>query len=621
LLAREYAIRFGPAWPGGVFWLNACGHDDTKGALDAGSREALRLDQVRAFAERLGICADGLKPEEVEGALGRRLNEQGQPCLWIVDDLPSGLDSTAIERWAAPWPGAATLITTRSTEYGALGRHVDLDVLEEEDACRLLTARRAPEGPAEEQAAREIAGELGRHPLAVEIAAAFLAKGIRNFTEYLGELQRDDQDALEYGALLREALPTGHERSIAATLLKSIRQLGPEGADLLRLAAELAVEPIPVSLMREVFEEAGVQQATAALTAALDQADSLSLCQKAGNDARLVHTLVSRTVRRYWRDPARAEGLRQAAVRVLIRRLEGKVDDPDGRRQVTREVAHAQHLVSGRMANAELATLGLWIARYHYSSGDFSAARALEEQVLEARRRLSGPEHPDTMTAMLNLASTLWAQGELKEARKLQEQVLEALRRLLGAEHPATLTAMNNLAQTLKAQGELKEARKLQEQVLEARRRRLGPEHPDTLTAMGNLALTLKAQGELKEARKLQEQVLDALRRLLGPEHPDTLAAMINLAATLHAQGELQAARALEEQALEVRRRRLGNRHPNTTIAAWNHWLTLRDIGEQAAAASVFEKYLRWLVERDPATLGAAQRQIREGVLRFLAGG
>jgi len=177
LLAREYAIRFGPAWPGGVFWLNACGHDDTKGGLDAGSREALRLDQVRAFAERLGICADGLKPEEVEGALSRRLEERGQPCLWIVDDLPSGLDLNALQRWVAPWPGAATLITTRSTEYGALGRHVDLDVLEEEDACRLLTARRAPEGPAEEQAAREIAGELGRHPLAVEIAAAFLAKG------------------------------------------------------------------------------------------------------------------------------------------------------------------------------------------------------------------------------------------------------------------------------------------------------------------------------------------------------------------------------------------------------------------------------------------------------------
>jgi hypothetical protein len=42
LLAREYSIRFGTAYPGGVFWLNAYGHDDTKGPLQADQREALR---------------------------------------------------------------------------------------------------------------------------------------------------------------------------------------------------------------------------------------------------------------------------------------------------------------------------------------------------------------------------------------------------------------------------------------------------------------------------------------------------------------------------------------------------------------------------------------------------
>src|SRR5262249_34876237 len=45
LLAREYAPRVGPAYPGGVFWLNAFGNDDSKGALDEGSRLATRQDQ------------------------------------------------------------------------------------------------------------------------------------------------------------------------------------------------------------------------------------------------------------------------------------------------------------------------------------------------------------------------------------------------------------------------------------------------------------------------------------------------------------------------------------------------------------------------------------------------
>ena len=52
---------------------------------------------------------------------------------------------------------------------------------------------------------------------------------------------------------------------------------------------------------------------------------------------------------------------------------------------------------------------------------------------------------------MNNLAWTLKAQGELAGARKLEERALEAMVRLLGQEHPDTLTAMNNLAQTLKA--------------------------------------------------------------------------------------------------------------------------------------------------------------------------
>ena len=77
--------------------------------------------------------------------------------------------------------------------------------------------------------------------------------------------------------------------------------------------------------------------------------------------------------------------------------------------------------------------------------------------------------------------------------RDSQEEVLEARRRVLGEEHPDTLTAANNLAQTLRAQGELARAGELQEGVLEARRRVLGAEHPDTLKAASHAAEMLRA--------------------------------------------------------------------------------------------------------------------------------
>jgi hypothetical protein len=46
---------------------------------------------------------------------------------------------------------------------------------------------------------------------------------------------------------------------------------------------------------------------------------------------------------------------------------------------------------------------------------------------------------------MANLASIYWNQGRWDEAVKLEEDVLAARTRLLGKEHPDTLTAMANL--------------------------------------------------------------------------------------------------------------------------------------------------------------------------------
>lgn len=62
-------------------------------------------------------------------------------------------------------------------------------------------------------------------------------------------------------------------------------------------------------------------------------------------------------------------------------------------------------------------------------------------------------KHPDTPTARDDLAATLNRQGHLAGARAHQEVVLDANRRLLGKEHPNTLTARDNLEAILKAQG------------------------------------------------------------------------------------------------------------------------------------------------------------------------
>jgi hypothetical protein len=73
----------------------------------------------------------------------------------------------------------------------------------------------------------------------------------------------------------------------------------------------------------------------------------------------------------------------------------------------------------------------------------------MRREVLEKRQRILGDEHPDTTSAISNLAITLGDQGKLEEAAAMRREVLEKRQRILGDEHPDTISTMSNLANTL----------------------------------------------------------------------------------------------------------------------------------------------------------------------------
>jgi len=581
LLAEEYALRYAAAFPGGVFWLRAFGNDDVKTAMGPYEREAERIRQFRDIAAAYGIPVKDRNPEEIEAHLARELGNN-EPFLWVVDDIPSGMDVKTLERWLAPHPLGKTLITTRTKEYNSLGHLIPLDVLAPDEAWELLTSWRTPAGEDEEEecAACKLIEDLGRHALALDVTGAALhaSEGLQSFAEFRKDLASPTQDELELAAELKGVLPNGHEKSIASTLIRSIERLGPEGWDFLRLASVLAVAPIPASLISSVFSKVdGPDEAEGRRRAVLglDQAENLSLAERVEDEpgARSVHTLISRTVRFHDTQPERRDQLETAAFQALTSEL-SKADDPRVHGELRLAVTHARELVS-KSDDIQAADLMARVGGFDYARGAYNSAESLYRRECKLRRTLLGAEHPSTLTSMNNLALTLRAQGELEGARKIQRQELEIRRRVLGAEHPSTLTSMNNLALTLQAQGDLEGARKIHEHVLEIRRRVLGAEHPDTLTSMNNLAATLQAQGELEGARKIQGQVLEIAQRVLGAEHP------------------------------------------NTSVSAWNLFTTLREMGYVDEAKKILEENLIWLQGRDPESLGAYQGQIREMIIKM----
>jgi hypothetical protein len=612
MLAEEYALRFAPAYPGGVFWLTAPGGSAAAHFASANVRSAERARQVRSLAADVGVPVEGLTdPADVEAALQRELERRSEAHLWVVDDLPDGLDADELRGWFAPHRLGKTLLTTRSRRYGALAAIVEPGLLTPRDAGELLARHRPPLGKAGEAELERLAEDLGFHALALEVAGAALsaAAGPAPYTDFRAALAEPVEDELEFAAELADALPSGHRPSIAATLLSSVADLGEEAIDLLRLASLLANTPIPASLVDSVFADVDALEQREARhrgMRARRETERASLVDQSGEELT-IHPLVSRTMRFADREtPARPERLRCSTVNLLVEQLRTQLAaGPSG--DVELLMPHARQLsVTGGLAELELRTQ---VASYDYQRGAFVSARELQEQVLDGRWALVGEGHPDTLAAMNNLAGTLGALGELERARELEQQVLDGLRELLGEGHPDTLWAMGNLAPTLRALGELDQARELEQQVLDRRRALLGDEHPSTLIAMNNLAETLRAQGELAAARELGHRVLDGHRELLGEGHPDTLAAMGNLAGTLGALGELERARELEQQVLDGRRTLLGEGHPDTLAAMGGLAWTLGALGELERARELQEHVLdglgELLGEGHPDTLAA----------------
>jgi Flp pilus assembly protein TadD len=536
---------------------------------------------------------------------------QGRAVLFVLDNVPEVEGKLPPLDIYCPARGlAAVLITSRQKQ--ATVETLDVDALTPEAAWLILAADLPRRSELSRAEWNEIGEWVGRLPLALEILNRALVNGARPVGEILRRARHNETtpELDELAAALPEI-----GRGVTETFEISYRALSPEGQKAARLLAELASDPIPEILLEAL-------DITSPKVRAELRGHSF-VTGVAGDD---VFGAMHRVLASFLREKSRLGGKvvkvehfgKQRAEHAAAVRAVGNVfqrNDCQGPRNWTllgRVRPHAEFL--GMVSEFGLATLGVWLGNLAYAQGDLPGARKIQEQVLDASRRVLGEEHPDTLTSMNNLALTLWYQGDLAGARKIQEQELVICRRVLGEEHPDTLTSMNNLAETLRVQGDLPGARKIHEQELVICRRVLGEEHPDTLTSMNNMAETLWSHGDLPSARKIQEQVLEVRRRVLGEEHPATLRSMQNLAKTLWSQGDLPGARRIQEQVLEVSRRVLGEEHPDTVNSAWNLFDTLSDLKDDEAAKQVFTAHLVPLLQRNPATLSADLRQIQSWV-------
>jgi tetratricopeptide (TPR) repeat protein len=227
-----------------------------------------------------------------------------------------------------------------------------------------------------------------------------------------------------------------------------------------------------------------------------------------------------------------------------------------------------------------------------YFLGELNTALAQREISLALYKERLGPDHPDTWTAMHNLASAYQALGRDAEALKLHEQTLALRRSKLGPDHRDTVTSIHSVAVDAYGLGRYSEALKNFEELVPLRRAQLGPDHADTLAAMTNLAVCYGAVGRQVEGARLNEEILSLRRSKLGPGHPDTLLTMHNLAWVYWAMGRYAEAYKLVEETLAGERSKLGANHPLTLMTLSNAAAFASVLGRYAEAHKLFEEAL-----------------------------
>src|SRR5216683_7620775 len=223
------------------------------------------------------------------------------PGEWLLV-FDNAADWASVERFLHP-AGRGRVLITSQNQHWPHAQAMQVPVLGTDASAGLLVSR---SGDADQQAARELAEELGGLPLALEQAAAYIqATGI-TLASYLSIFRDHRADLLARG----EA--AGHVANVTGTLglaLSRLAEEAPTAAGLVWLLAFLAPEPVPVALLlsdTRIASEFAPDVAAAvgwlfgdpiALADAVAALRRYSLVTPVGDGVVLVHRLVQRITR------------------------------------------------------------------------------------------------------------------------------------------------------------------------------------------------------------------------------------------------------------------------------------------------------------------------------------
>jgi tetratricopeptide (TPR) repeat protein len=483
-------------------------------------------------------------------------NVDSKPALAEAEHLLSGL------------AGGHVIVTSRLADFSGNFQPLELDVLPVEDAAAFLLARtegRRRVAPDDAAKASEVAHELGRLALALEQAAAFIAKRRLTFVQYLEQWRSKRDEVLQWF----DETVTGYQYPVAVTWKTSVAQLSEGGRQLLERLAWLAPEKVPETLIDVPIPGDDGEN----LREAFDDLAAYSLVARdAEGPFFLVHRLVQDVTLRSLAGEVRQRSLVEALSWIDV----AFSGDPNDVRDWPRLDPLAPH---ARTVTALADAAGIFepSARIMNELGSLLNAKALYAEAEPLLRRALAINEKRLGTAPLsvaiclnNLTILLVATSRLDEAEPLMRRALVIDEKSLGPDHPNVAIRLSNLAQLLKRTNRLDEAEPLMRRALVIDEKSLGPDHPNVAIRLNNLARLLHDTDRIVKAEPLMRRALAIEEKSFGPDHPFVATCLINLAALLRATNRVIEAEPLIRRALTIDEKSFGPHHPEVATDLCN---------------------------------------------------
>ena len=294
---------------------------------------------------------------------------------------------------------------------------------------------------------------------------------------------------------------------------------------------------------------------------------------------------------------------------------------------------HDEALRWSRLAEVALTTLGLEhgllsafrldnLGKVYQRTGKYDDSSAAHARAIEIVTAELGPDHPNIVAPLANLAVTRISQGKPAEAKTMLVRAVAISESALGPDHPDVASVLTNLANVEFELGDYAAAIPIHERALEIRETTLGPDHPSVALTLHNLGGCLLLLGDYDQARRHLERAVAIREKVLGPYNTNLATTLNNLAAVLrHMPGEQDEVLAISERVLAIRERELGPDHPEVGRALQILAGDLHERGADDRARPLVARALEILAKNPGATHpNYAYALRRRAVLELAAG-